>query len=157
VVFAVAWILAFRMGRLSASEIQELSPVVIVTALSGVAITWLLRATDRGKRVPAAALLVLTAPPWVVAIAVGRAATARTLGPQNPDMLAGAFRGLFALWMETAGRAVGAGCTAALAGALAIGLAFRAWKGPPRLRPPCASSKRKSGASPCCCDRGPST
>ena len=146
VVFAVAWIRAFRVGRLSASEIQELLPVVIVTALSGVAITWLLRATDRGRRVPAAALLVLTAPPWVVAIAVGRAATALALEPQkNPDMLAGAFRGLFALWMETAGRAVGAGCTAALAGALAIGLAFRALASAPPKRAP---TRATTGTAP---------
>ncbi len=41
VVFSVAWIWTFRAGGLSAYELTALSPVVIVTALLGVAITWL--------------------------------------------------------------------------------------------------------------------
>ncbi len=115
------------MGALARDTGWPLYAVLAVAGLGALALSALLWGAGRGARVPAAASLALAGLPWVAGLAGearGVSQLAAALGMAEPTS-----RGaLLAQGLAEAGGAavVGAWCSSALAGALALGLAIGA-------------------------------
>ena len=106
--------------------------VISTTWLCAAAVAVMLRLAGRGARTPAAMPLLFAGLPWLVGVACTRVAM-RSVVTMTPSVDR-PFAGIFRFAHAGDGRSLGACCPAALAAALALGLAVAA-RGPSTANP----------------------